>query len=444
MLPTPESYRASHNGGAPGRGGLGQSYADVKTAPREGLTLTSGVIAPMDVPAQEIKPQANVDIGNNLESTAERCAVSKALTAPAGATPVVDIARSQTLAGGTSVTADITTPFNVRRLDRESDEAQMELLPPVNLLASPPAATLKYVRTTGKQSGHKPRGPPGSSRLRSPGWGRRVAITPIPPAAAGIVSSAAGAGAVSRAIEAGEALVPGHLLTPVTEVATADERSAISYSTPGTSKMTPTPSAASGSRSKHGSSAARHRSPYRSPNRHVGDCRRRPLVATRTERDESTATISVGNGRERTVWGIAGSSGANSAPGGGMSGSSLAYRSLLSDGGVGARASTFSSDSGGRELGGGYVAAMGRQARSAARCEAARRLASIARVTGKARPSTPIEERARWGKGRNTRVEVERRKLLRRRSEYADELMRKAKVSKRVRRPLFFTHADGF
>lgn len=46
----------------------------------------------------------------------------------------------------------------------------------------------------------------------------------------------------------------------------------------------------------------------------------------------------------------------------------------------------------------------------------------------RARPSTPISERARWGKGRESQVEVERRKLLQRRAEYAEELQRKAKV----------------
>lgn len=76
----------------------------------------------------------------------------------------------------------------------------------------------------------------------------------------------------------------------------------------------------------------------------------------------------------------------------------------------------------------GYVAAMRRRARSAARYQAARRMAVVARATGKARASTPIEERARWGKGRETLVESERRKLLRRRAEYAEELKRMAKV----------------
>lgn len=312
----------------------------------------------------------------------------------------------------------------------------MELLPPVHVLASPPAATLKDSRTTDKQGGHKPRGPPGSSKLRAPGWGRGVAMTSISPAVAGVVSPVPGAGVVPYANEADVALVPGCLLTPVTEAATVDERSAISYSTPGTSRMTPaSSSAASGSRPKHGSGAARYRSPGRSPDRKVSHCGRRPWVTKRPGPDESTATdIGVINGRERAVWGGDGNrSGAHSAPGGDKSGSSLAYRSLLSGGGLGTRTSTFSSDSD-RGAGGGYVAVMGRRARSVARCEAARRLAAIARESGKARPSTPIEERARWGKGRETRTVVERRKLLRRRTEYAEELMRKAKVRKGVGR----------
>lgn len=83
----------------------------------------------------------------------------------------------------------------------------------------------------------------------------------------------------------------------------------------------------------------------------------------------------------------------------------------------------------GGQAGGGYMAAMGRRARSMARCEAARRLVAVELAANKARPATPISERARWGKGRESQVEVERRKLLQRRSEYADQQQRKAKVS---------------
>lgn len=77
---------------------------------------------------------------------------------------------------------------------------------------------------------------------------------------------------------------------------------------------------------------------------------------------------------------------------------------------------------------GGYVAAMSRRTRSIARHEAARRIAMAARAEAKARPSTPIGERSRWGKGRRSREESERRELLRRKAAYAEELQQKAKV----------------
>ena len=113
----------------------------------------------------------------------------------------------------------------------------------------------------------------------------------------------------------------------------------------------------------------------------------------------------------------------------GARGSSGSFSSASGDGAAAGRRRQRQRQAGGGDGGGGYVAAMGRRARAMARCEAARRLAAALAVE-KARPSTPISERARWGKGKENQSEVERRELLRRRAEYAEELKRKAKVRK--------------
>lgn len=309
---------------------------------------------------------------------------------------------------------------------------------------------------------------PNVSRLRAPGWGREAKITVIPPATAAAGGAGANANAGTypgTAAPADAALLPWDLLTPVTEAATVDEHSVVSRSTRGTARMTPASSDVSISRPDRGegSGAARGTFHHRqSPQRFKAKPRRRaaagPAAGPHDSSGESRGGAGVHrsrHGREkRAEWGagVVGS-GARSAPGkstvrsnrmstpsgGGALSSQSGYRCSPLSGagdGVGARGSTFSSASEevrpGRQAGGGYVAAMGRRARSIARCEAARRLAAAAMAAQRARPSTPISERARWGKGRESQVEVERRSLLQRRAAYAEELKRKAKVTESV------------
>ncbi len=352
----------------------------------------------------------------------------------------------------------------------------------------------------GKKSDGKFREAPGASRLRAPGWGRDATVTPIPPAAtatggaakacssfaavasASTTASAAAATAAPRlhAPTPSATALPWDLLTPVTEAATADELSVLSRGTRDTTGLTPASSATSAaSRPGRGemlpSGRGRGGLVRRGSPRYLPvDARRHPATG-RTgggqNRIESTHANAGGPGGDRNLGGRekravrgggsgAVGSGARSAPGtisassrgqpsppGGPLSSASAYRcSPLSGAGdrVGARDSSFSSASGdmaaaaaggGRQAGGGYVAAMGRRARAVARCEAARRRAALAME--RARPSTPISERARWGKGKESRSERERRELLQRRAEYAEELKRKAKVILRDRPPPF-------
>lgn len=348
--------------------------------------------------------------------------------------------------------------------NQASQETPIKLLLPEQALKSPPIAPPTPSKTKsppGKSNGRKGREAPCVSRLRAPGWGHETKITAIPPASMAAGGASAGtrphAGAPTDA-----ALLPWDLLTPVTEAATVDEHSAVSRSTRGTARMTPASSDLSRSRQdpgEHRLGAVRgrvhHQSPRRlaaKPDRHAAAG---PAVCRPSEPPVESSGAGFGHGREkRAVWGsgLVGS-GARSAPGegsqrakgnsgtpsGGALSSQSGYRcSPLSGAGdrMGARGSTFSSASEemrpGRQAGGGgggYVAAMSRRARSIARCEAARRLAAAAMAAKRVRPSTPISDRAQWGKGRESQVEVERRKLLRRRAEYAESLKRKAKVS---------------
>lgn len=353
-----------------------------------------------------------------------------------------------------------------------SQGTPIKLMIPQRAPESPPTAPPKITGDNpgGKSNSSKNREAPCVSRLRAPGWGREAKITAILPASAAAGGANAGTRHHHHAAAAptdAAPVLPWDLLTPVTEAATVDEHSAVSRSTRGTSRMTPASSEASGSRLDHGEAALRvlrgrfrHQSPQylrAKPGRHAAP----GPAARRLEPPVEPSGAGVdrnGHGREkRAVWGTEGGvgggsgSGAHSAPGksmarpkginappggGGALSSQSGYRSSpLSGAGdrVGARGSTFSSASEevrpGRQAGGGYVAAMGRRARSIARCEAARRLAAAAMAAKRARPSTPISERARWGKGRESQVEVERRELLQRRAEYAEELKKKAKVS---------------
>lgn len=340
-----------------------------------------------------------------------------------------------------------------RRLDRTRKGSAAELLPPERAFDSPPTATHRDHNDNGRKRGNretrgnrKLRGQPGVSRLRAPGWGRDVAINSIPPAsrssvAADKVDVSLAAGHSGTKAPASTMFLPKDLLTPVTEVATVDEQSVVSCSTRRSARNTPASSVASGHNINH----SRFRSPSPSGDhrqRHGSGANRLQSPAQPSDRSRRYQQ----GVRKRGSWGIGSVGSAHSAPGEGTRrapGLELAsgVRSFSShrspqrgaDDGVDGRLTSLSSGrtrrGSGGQAGGGYIAAMSRRARSMARCEAARRLAAVARATDKARPSTPISERARWGKGRETQVEMERRKLLQRRSEYADELQRKAKVS---------------
>lgn len=360
----------------------------------------------------------------------------------------------------------IVPPENGQRNRPHGESGMVLLLPPErDFKRSPVGHGQEYVR--GKRGvcsrGEGKPDQPDISLLRAPGWGRDTAITSIPPAlwAAGKREGAASSAVASPRVGAATtAVIPRDLLTPVTEAATVDERSVVSCGTRGTTRMTPASSAASASRPEQRLApsvtrgSARRRSPCAARVAH----HHKPADVPGASRHASPGGSGDGGGRsirrrERATWGngsVSGvaNGGALSAPGGGSSAvrsnrrryaasespSSSAYRSPLSavgDDRVGARVSSFSSGSGGRRVGEarvGYAAAMGRRARSMARCEAARRLAAAARASKMGRPSTPISERARWGKGRETRVEVERRVLLQRKAEYAKELNKKSKV----------------
>lgn len=335
--------------------------------------------------------------------------------------------------------------------DNQSEGTVIKLLKPER--ASKSAQLAPPTKTNAKPSPQRPnkfRGAPGISRLRAPGWGREVTITAIPPA-----STATGVTKAGTSSAATTALLPWDLLTPVTEAATVDEHSEVSHGTDSSKRMTPVSSVASGSRPGQGefSVAIRRQFHHRIPHNTPANLRRQAVAGPGVYRLESPlATSDSSGGRnqhgrgKRAMWGSGTvGSGAHSAPGkssakpnerhsppGGALSSSSAYRSFpLSGAGSRVAAGGFSTSGDktpGRQTDGGYVAAMGRRARSMARCEAARRLVVAAMAADRPRPSTPISERARWGKGRESQVELERKKLLRRRAEYAEGLQRKAKV----------------
>lgn len=363
-----------------------------------------------------------------------------------------------------AVPEEATEPIT-RRPPNQATE-RVAILRPERAVQSPP--TVPSRKSTTKPTGDgkcKLREPPHASRLRAPGWGREAVMTAILPAKVtpGMAkdgSSPATTASHNGAAPTDPAVLPWDLLTPVTEAATVDERSVVSHGTHGTTRMTPASSVTSGCRPPQGeaSDAIQGRVSRRRPHRLQADANRYAAAAAPVvcALKSPAVTSGFGDGRnqngseKRAVWGSGTvASGAHSAPGttsarsrrrnapaGGALTSSSAYRaSPLSSTAdrVGTGGSVFSSASGetnpGRQFGGGYVAAMGRRARSMARCEAARRLAA-AMAADRGRPSTPISERARWGKGKESQVEVERRKLLQRRAEYAEELQKKAKVTR--------------
>lgn len=299
---------------------------------------------------------------------------------------------------------------------------------------------------------------PGVSGLRAPGWGLAAVITAIPPAplvmGASKVDGPSSADTPNITPAAMTACLPDNLLTPVTEAATLEEQSVISCNSNRTTAKT-TPVSSVGSRPACEDSrpcrARRWQRPRPSPHDtlldyHHGTVRRRVESTT----DGACVTESVPcRQNERASWVLCGanhsaSTGCHSAPSGasarptnrnGVSDGqqmSLAYRARLPCAGdrMSTKGSTFSSvsDEIRTERASGYAAAMGRRARSVARCRAARKLVTMTKATRRMRPSTPIAERARWGEGRKTTEEVERRQLLQRQAEYAEKLKRKAKV----------------
>lgn len=358
-----------------------------------------------------------------------------------------------------TVPAEATAPEVGSRNRHGSRGTAAKLSPPEQHLEGSPKA---LPRTTAPNSSGDSklasREPPGVSKLRAPGWGREALICSIPPApnAPGATKLGTVPAKTARDIPAAPtatALLPWDLLTPVTEAATVDERSVASHGTRGTTRMAPAYSVASGSKpdKAEASGAVRERIAHRNPHHLWADSLRTPSAAPCICEEKTLAqTGESGNRRKENVgtWGTSTiGGGARSAQGqrsapwtgraspcGGPLTSLSAYRASPTCGtsdGAGTRGSSFSGASGertpGRQAGGGYIAAMGRRARSVARREAARRSVAAAMAANKTRPSTPISERARWGKGRESQVE-ERKKLLQRRTEYAEELQRKAKV----------------
>lgn len=415
--------------------------------------------------AYQRSPSLNAKEPVHAENTSRAVAVAEA--AATLEKPPSSASQERGLADNAVASVEAITPVpKPQPKQAASQGTPTKLLLPGKALESPPTAPRTTTKAeAGGQSDKRNRDAPCVSRLRAPGWGLEAKITAIPPAsaAAGGANADAGPRHGDDAAPAAEAaLLPWDLLTPATEAATVDEHSAVSRSTRGTARMTPASSDdVSGSRTDRGEPPriARGRLHHQSPQSGQSKPRRHAAAGSATGGLDFDPTLESGDagtwhGREkRAVWGsgVVGS-GAHSAPGkstarpkginlnlpsGGALSSQSGYRSSpLSVAGdhVGVRGSTFSSASEemrpGRQAGGGYVAAMGRRARSRARCEAARRLAAAALAAKRARPSTPISERARWGKGRESQVEVDRRKLLQRRAEYAEELKRKAKVRK--------------
>ncbi|CAM9560876.1 unnamed protein product, partial [Ectocarpus fasciculatus] len=335
---------------------------------------------------------------------------------------------------------EATEPIR-RRAPNQATE-RVVMLRPERALQSPPTGPSR--KSTTKPTGDgkcKLREPPHTSRLRAPGWGREAVIAAIPPAkvAPGMAkdgSSPATTANHNCAAPTDPTVLPWDLLTPVTEAATVDEHSVVSHGTHGTTRMTPASSATSGCKPPQGeaSNAIQGRVSRRRPHRLQADANRyaAPAAPVVCALESPAETSSFGDGRnqngseKRAVWGSGTvASGAHSAPGttsarsrkrdapaGGALTSSSAYRaSPLSSTAdrVGTGGSVFSSASGeanpGQQFGGGYVAAMGRRARSMARCEAARRLAA-AMAADRGRPFTPISERARWGKGKESQEEA--------------------------------------
>ncbi|CAN0394660.1 unnamed protein product, partial [Ectocarpus sp. 8 AP-2014] len=339
-----------------------------------------------------------------------------------------------------AVPEETTEPIT-RRPPNHATE-RVAILRPERAVQSPPTVPPRKSATKPTGDGKcKSREPPHTSRLRAPGWGREAVITAILPAKVtpGMAkdgSSPATTASHNGAASTDPAVLPWDLLTPVTEAATVDERSVVSHGTHGTTRMTPASSVTSGCRPPQGeaSDAKQGRVSRRRPHRLQADANRYAAAAAPVvcALESPAETSGIGDGRnqngseKRAVWGSGTvASGAHSAPGttsarsrrrdapaGGTLTSSSAYRaSPLSSTAdrVGTGGSVFSSASGetnpGRQFCGGYVAAMGRRARSMARCEAAGRLAA-AMAADRGRPSTPISERARWGKGKESQEEA--------------------------------------
>lgn len=429
--------------------------------PRNGGVLATAV------PAAAKPAPTTVAVPYPLATTPQNVKDLESTETPKGAVvttaePTLQVPRPSAPQGGPpdkAAPAEAIAAVPRCRANRPSQGTPTKLWMSERAPESPPTAPAKAAKPREK-SDSKNLEAPNVSRLRAPGWGRATKITAIPPASTAADGANTGPPHDAAAAASEAALLPWDLLTPVTEAATVDEHSVVSRSTRGTARMTPASSDVSGPRPDQGEAVGvmrgrfHHKSPQYAqakPHRHAVAG---PAAGGRLEPAVETSDPGIGHGREkRATWdrGVV-VGGAHSAPGkstarpkgtnspfgGGALWSQSGlywYRSSpLSGAGerVGARASTFSSASEevrpGGQAGGGYVAAMGRRARSRARCEAARRSAAAALAAKRARPSTPISERARWGKGRESQVEVDRRKLLQRRTEYAEELKRKAKV----------------
>ncbi|CAM9984399.1 unnamed protein product, partial [Hapterophycus canaliculatus] len=426
-------------------GGRSGSNVVAATPATAQSVFTTGAVAHPTPQARENEDAENAQSLNSaiIHPTVVTAVVSRTHTPSGGLTGVAAVSPCRD-GPPEKTTPEATTAGFGSQVRYESKGAAAKPSRPERHLEGSPTALPKAKATPSDPSGDSKVAPGesrGVSRLRAPGWGREASICSIPPASnvAEVpkfnlvpVKTARDAGAAPTAT----ALLPWDLLTPVTEVATVDERSVASHSTRGAAMITPASSVASGCIPDQGEAlrAVRERSRHRDSHHLQADSLRRAVAAPGTCKQKAHAqTSECGDGRSpihrdnKTVWDIStAGSGPRSAqgqrsvpwtgrssPGGGPLSSVSAYRASPIRGtsdGVENRGSNLSSAVGerapARQASGGYIAAMGRRARSVARRDVARRSAAAAMAANRARPSTPISERARWGKGRESQEDA--------------------------------------
>lgn len=390
-----------------------------------GPKLSTNVSSPGDSPPQTLQSQDDLDLGKSFSMTPHAGDEQVEVVTRGRRRRHPQQLQGRSTAHGANAITSYTRVSNDGPSGATAGCVEMSCLPPERAsVQSPCREHSKERRHAGSHDNGKSRRQPDGSRLRAPGWGREAVITSIPPAPRAAVTQNVTIAADSTLTASATAFLPSNLLTPVTEAPTVDERSS-SGGTRGTRGRSAASSEASALQERSGK--VRGGTPGSSP---LCRARRRcPSAASAgnssTNRQETQrATWDNDGARSGSRRGASGSSGHRLA----SEACSSAYSSPCSATGNLVSKESRASGRSSAEADAGYVAAMGRRARSVARHEAARRMAAAARARENVRPSTPITERARWGKGRETHAESKRRDLLQRRSEYAKELKRKAKV----------------